>query len=128
MHANHGPGPAHEIPMRPAIPPAEIQDKLDEYIRNTHVIINNPDKLVDETTEQTLRLGLSIMDYYRQNLKELDFYRMKFTKVPPIKVELSQIKKCYIGECKCGQLLLESRDKCCPRCSQFVLWPKRPKD
>lgn len=121
----HNNGQMHEIPMKPGPAIRDIQDQTDEYIRNTSAIINNPDALVDHLTEHTLRIGLSILEYYRHSLKELDFYRMKFTKIPPEDVEMSKIKNCHIGRCRCGQLLLESRDKCCPKCSQFILWPDK---
>lgn len=114
-----------EMSRKPGPAIRDIQDQVDEYIRNSSTLINGQDNLLDPLAEHTLRIGLSILEYYRHSLKELDYYRMKFTRVPPEDVEMSKIKNCHIGRCRCGQLLLESRDKCCPKCSQFILWPNK---
>lgn len=112
----------NEIDMDRVPVPSDFQDQYDQYIRNVSVILNNPDIEVDEFTESTLRLGISILEYYRHSIQELEFYQHKYTKIPPLDMEMSEIKKCHIGKCRCGQLLIEYKDKCCPRCSQFIDW------
>lgn len=103
-----------------------IQDQIDEYARCAAIIINDPDNPPNEFVASTLRLGLATLGRCKLSLRELQYFREKFTKVKPSDVEMSAIKNCYIGKCKCGQLLIQSRDRCCPRCNQFIDWPEDP--
>lgn len=103
-----------------------IQDQMDDFISCASVILNNAVNPPEEFTASTLRMALAIMHRCKLSLRELDYYRQKFTPVKPDDLEMSAIKKCYIGKCKCGQLLIQSKDRCCPRCNQFVDWPDSP--
>lgn len=104
----------------------KIQDLVDDYIKNTSQILSNPTDPVSPFVKATLYRGLEIMHLCKKDLDELDFYRMKYTPVLPDELEISNLKNCYIGKCKCGQLLLQSKDKCCPKCNQFIFWPPKP--
>lgn len=100
-----------------------FQDEYDQYITDANHILAYTENL-DEYIEHTLRLGIHILEKYRHCIQELDFYKFKFTPILPKDLEMSNIKKCFIGKCYCGQLLIEDKDRCCPKCNQFIFWPK----
>lgn len=105
-----------------------FQDLADKYIKDASAILNpDGDLALHEDIASTLRLGLDVIHQCIYAMNELNFYKMKYTKVPPLDLELSKIKKCHIGKCRCGQLLLQERDSCCPKCNQFIAWPPIPK-
>lgn len=99
-----------------------MEQQFIDYTKNVSAIIHSPDLNVDKFVEQTLRQGIFIMEQCKHSLQELDFYRQKYTRVRPTDVEMSATRGCKIGRCKCGQLMIEYRDRCCPKCSQFVDW------
>lgn len=99
-----------------------LENQFIDYTKNVSAIIHSPDLNIDDFTAQTLRQGIYIMEQCKHSLQELDFYRQKYTRVRPTDVEMSVAKNCKIGRCKCGQLLIEYRDRCCPKCSQFIDW------
>lgn len=102
--------------------PLTFQDGYDEYVANVFNLLQDEKVELDEKTEATLKLGKHLLEIYRHSLQELELYREKYTPVPPLEMEMSALKNCHIGKCKCGQLLIENRDRCCPKCKQFIDW------
>lgn len=99
------------------------QHEYDEYTSKLNYYFNEDEpSLADAKT--LLKHGLSILEKYREDLKELEIYRIKFHPVRPLDMELSNLKKGYIGRCRCGQLLIENKHTCCPKCYQFIDWTK----
>lgn len=98
-------------------------DDMDLYNSNVYKILNSSES-IDEFTRETLMLGLKIINRCKHELSDLDFYRKKFTAIVPLDLELSPIRKCYIGRCSCGQLLIQDKGNCCAKCLQMISWPK----
>lgn len=107
-----------------AVTDDNFQDQADEYIRLVSLLINNTENPLDSEVDTVLRMGASIVQYSNCRMKDLEYYKSKFTPVVPEDLEVSSLKKCHIGKCQCGQLLIEDRHICCPRCKQMIAWPK----
>lgn len=105
----------------------EFQDEYDKYVTQVSMILNGAEPITP-LIEGTLRDSLVIVEECRRNKKDLDYFREKFNAVPPLELEMSSLKNCYIGKCRCGQFLIQNRDHCCPRCRQFVAWPPKEKE
>lgn len=99
-----------------------FQDEYDEYVAEVSEIINNSEIILEERVSDALKRSITLMDKFRFGLQDLEFYRKKFTPMIPLDVETSNLKKCKIGRCSCGQLLVESKHQCCPKCMQFIDW------
>lgn len=112
----------HEICMNHIDIP--FQEVYDDFIDDLNSYFE--DDTIDLTSKEVelLRRSLKILEKYRQDMQELEFYRMKFNPVRPLDMEISNLKKGYIGRCRCGQLLVQGKDICCPKCHQFVDWTK----
>lgn len=98
-----------------------FQDEYDRFVAGVHDALTSG-VVLDEATIATLRLGLHVVEHYKHDVQELELYQEKFTPKKPLDLEMSNLKKCHIGRCRCGQLLVESRDRCCPKCNQFIDW------
>lgn len=99
-----------------------FQDEYDKYISDVQVLLSNENMHLGEEIEGVIRSSLRLLEFCRKDLQDLETYRTKFTPVSPMELEMSDLKKCHIGRCKCGQLLIESRHICCPKCLQFIDW------
>jgi hypothetical protein len=102
--------------------PMSFQDEYDKYVKDVYELLNDENRTLDTDVEDVLKDSLRVMDKYRHDMQELELYQKKFTPESPLNVEMSELKKCLIGQCRCGQLLLQKRDICCPKCHQFVDW------
>lgn len=100
-----------------------IFDKIEQYNNGIHEAYKDHCHPLSRDAWYNFLLGQNIIRFLLRDLEEIEIYRRKFTKVRPEEIEMSKIKKCHIGKCKCGQLLIESKDRCCPRCNQFIDWP-----
>lgn len=99
-----------------------FQEEYDDFVKRLSYILNDSARDIDEDIEQLLRKSLDIFEKYRKGLQDLEYYKMKFNPVRPKDMVKSQIKKCKIGHCQCGELLIESRGICCRKCRQFIDW------